>query len=147
MFSSDVAPTLEDAIRLAAVAHTGQFDKAGEAYILHPLRVMLRLSDPDERMAAVLHDVVEDSEVTLDDLQRAKYPAAVVAAVAALTRREGEDYFDFVRRAASHPVARAVKRADLLENLDVTRLATVTPRDEERMAKYRRALAILEADD
>lgn len=144
MFRSDATPTLEDAIRLAAVAHTGQVDKAGEAYILHPLRVMLRLKDADERMAAVLHDVVEDSEVSLDDLRRAGYPDRVVAAVDSLTRRADEDYFDFIRRAAADPVAAAVKRADLLENLDPSRLATITARDEERMEKYRRAMAMLD---
>lgn len=133
-------PSLEDAIILAASAHRGQRDKAGRPYILHPLRMMLRLQTDEERLVAVLHDVVEDSDVTLDDLRRQGYGERIVAAVDHLTRREGESYDDFVARAAADPLARAVKVADLEDNLDTTRLAEITERDQERLARYQRAL-------
>jgi (p)ppGpp synthase/HD superfamily hydrolase len=133
-------PSLEDAIILAASAHRGQRDKAGRPYILHPLRMMLRLQTDEERLVAVLHDVVEDSDVTLDDLRRQGYGERIVAAVDRLTRREGESYDDFVARAAADPLARAVKVADLEDNLDTTRLAEITERDQERLARYQRAL-------
>jgi (p)ppGpp synthase/HD superfamily hydrolase len=119
-------------------------DKAGETYIIHPLRVMLRLRGSEARIVAVLHDVVEDTEWTLERLREAGFSEVEVTAVDHLTRREGEDYFDFVRRAASNPLARAVKRADLLENSDISRLGAITARDRERLAKYAKALAILD---
>jgi len=101
---------------------------------------MLRLQTDEERLVAVLHDVVEDSDVTLDDLRRQGYGERIVAAVDHLTRREGESYDDFVARAAADPLARAVKVADLEDNLDTTRLAEITERDQERLARYQRAL-------
>jgi (p)ppGpp synthase/HD superfamily hydrolase len=138
--------TLETAIAIAAKAHAGQTDKGGEAYILHPLRVMLRVSGYSARIAAVLHDVVEDTPWTLDALRDAGFGDVVITAIDLLTRREGEDYFDFVRRAARDPIARAVKRADLEENSDLSRLGVVTDRDRERMERYRTAIAILDAE-
>lgn len=136
-------PRLEDAIILAARAHRGQCDRAGQPYILHPLRMMLRMQTDEARLVAVLHDVVEDSAVTLDDLRRQGYSERVVTAVDRLTRRDGESYDDFVARAAADPLARAVKIADLEDNLDTTRLAEITERDQERLARYRRALAYI----
>ena len=127
---------IEEAIRIAAEAHRGQRDRGGAPYILHPLRVMLRVQTDAERMAAVLHDVVEDSAWTLDDLRARGFADEVVAAVDALSRRQGEDYEAFVERAAAHPVARRVKIADLEDNLDLRRTGTVTARDAERLNRY-----------
>lgn len=132
-------PTLEDAVALAAQAHRGQVDKAGQPYILHPLRVMLRVGGDDARMAAVLHDVVEDTEWTPAKLRDAGYPEAVVRAVEHLTRGAGETYPEFIARAAADPVAREVKLADLADNMDIRRLGEVTAKDEERLARYRAA--------
>jgi (p)ppGpp synthase/HD superfamily hydrolase len=134
---------LENAIALAAKAHSGQVDRAGAPYILHPLRMMLKLATPEERMAAMLHDVVEDCGVTLDDLRAQGFSEAVVAAVDALTQRDGESYEAFVERAALDPVGRRVKLADLEDNSDLSRIANPTPRDFERLEKYRRAIARL----
>jgi len=141
-------PTLEDAIALAALAHHGQKDKAGAPYILHPLRVMLRMTNDVERMVAVLHDVVEDTPYTLEALRRLGFPAEVVEAVDALTRREdeGESYEEFVIRAGRHPLARPVKIADLEDNMDLTRIADPQEKDHQRMERYRRALALLQAE-
>jgi (p)ppGpp synthase/HD superfamily hydrolase len=135
--------SLERAIVIAAEAHAGQRDKVGETYILHPLRVMLAVRTPEERMAAVLHDVVEDTPWTLDALRAEGFSAEVVEAVDAVTRREGEDYFDFVARAGTNRVARPVKVADLRDNLDLSRIAAPTERDHERCERYRKALALL----
>ncbi|MCU0514813.1 MAG: GTP pyrophosphokinase [Anaerolineae bacterium] len=138
-------PTLEDAIALALHAHRGQTDRYAMPYILHPLRLLLKMTDDVARMAAVLHDVVEDTPVTLADLRQAGYPEVVVQAVDALTRRPEEDYMDYVRRAGAHPVARRVKLADLEDNMDVRRMTTVTAADAERLARYRAAWALLQA--
>jgi len=132
-------PTLEDAIALAVEAHRGQRDKAGQTYILHPLRVMLRLEGEAERMVAVLHDVVEDSSYTLEHLRGLGYPEEVLGALDCLTKREGETYEAFIERVLPHPLARRVKLADLEDNMDVRRLTAVTAKDTERLARYRAA--------
>jgi (p)ppGpp synthase/HD superfamily hydrolase len=136
--------TLERAIEIAAKAHAGQVDKAGQPYVLHPLRMMLTVATPEARMAAVLHDVVEDTAVTLEELRGQGFPAAVISAVEALTKREGEDYEAFIRRVAPNPIAREVKLADLRDNSDLSRIAEPTDRDRERIRKYQRAIATLE---
>lgn len=136
-------PGLEDAIALAVQAHRGQRDKAGQTYILHPLRVMLRLETDTERMVAVLHDVVEDSAWTLEQLRALGYPEEVLGALDCLTKREGESYEAFIERVRPHALARRVKLADLEDNMDVRRLVAVTPKDAERLARYRAAWARL----
>ncbi|AKJ01043.1 HD domain-containing protein [Archangium gephyra] len=137
-------PTLEDAIALAVEAHRGQRDKAGQTYILHPLRVMMRLETDTERMVAILHDVVEDSPWTLERLRGLGYPEEVLGALDCLTKREGESYEAFIERVLPHPLARRVKRADLEDNMDVRRLPAVTAKDAERLARYRAAWARLQ---
>ena len=132
-------PTLEDAIALAIEAHRGQKEKAGQPYILHVLRVMFQLETEQEQVAGVLHDLVEDTSYTLDDLRRLGYPDPVVTAVDCLTRREDESYEEFVERAGAHPIARRVKLADLEDNMDIRRLPEVTERDLERLNRYIRA--------
>lgn len=139
-------PTLEDAIALAVEAHRGQRDKAGQTYILHPLRVMFRLDAETERMVAVLHDVVEDSPWTLERLRELGYPEEVLSALDCLTKREGETYEAFIERVRPHPLARRVKLADLEDNMDVRRLSAVTSKDAERLARYRAAWARLKAE-
>ena len=130
---------LEEAIRIALEAHRGQKDRAGAPYVLHPLRVMLRVQSDAERMAAALHDVVEDTAWTLDDLRARGFPDEVLEAVDRLTRRPGETYDALVERAAAHPVARRVKLADLEDNLDLRRLDGVSPDNLERLGRYLRA--------
>ena len=135
--------TVERAIALAAVAHEGQIDKAGAPYIFHVLRVMLRLQTPEERMAGVLHDIVEDCGWTLDRLRAEGFPEEVVLGVDAVTRREAETYEEFVLRAKAHPIGRRVKMADIADNSDVTRLPKITERDQARLEKDRRAMEVL----
>ena len=141
----DRKPALEDAIILATGAHRGQVDKAGEPYILHPLRVMLELKDEAGRIAAVLHDVIEDTRITVDDLREGGYSEEVLRALEALTRREGESYQDFIERVAADPLARRVKLADLADNLDAGRLPGMTEADRQRLTRYRAARERLES--
>ena len=141
--------TLDEAIRVAVDAHAGQLDKAGKPYILHPLRVMMTVEGPSldsARKVAVLHDVVEDSEWTLESLD-AKFglTSEEQAALRLLTHGEHEDYATYIERVAGNPLATAVKVADLLDNLDVTRLEEVTERDAKRISKYLRSLRKLTA--
>ena len=139
------AHPLAHAIRIAAEVHEGQLDKAGEPYILHVLRVMFGCQSPEAQVAGALHDVVEDSDWTLDDLRREGFSETVVGIVDALTRREGEDYFDFARRAAAAALGREVKRADLLDNMDLTRIPNPTDKDWDRLKRYRAALSMVDA--
>lgn len=143
-------PTLEDAIALAMKAHLGQKDRVGEPYILHPLRVMFRLGwDAPEaaRIAAVLHDVVEDTAIQLRDLRRLGYSEEVLAAVELLSRRPEDSYEQFIERVLPNSTARKVKRADLEDNMELRRLPTVTAKDLERLARYRSAWARIVAAD
>lgn len=137
--------TLERAIAIAAEAHAGQVDKAGAPYILHPLRVMLRLDDPEARMAGVLHDVLEDTEITLERLRSEGFPEAVLSAIQSVTKVPGETYEAFVARAAKNPIGKRVKLADLADNCDLSRIASPTEQDLQRLEKYRRAMAFLQA--
>lgn len=140
-------PTIEDAVALAAHAHRGQVDKAGECYILHPLRVMMRFSDAPARIVAVLHDVLEDTNVTADDLRQAGYREEILAALDALTRRPQETYEEFINRAAPNPLARRVKLADLEDNMDPKRLTSLGESDLRRLARYEAAKRVLLAHD
>jgi (p)ppGpp synthase/HD superfamily hydrolase len=136
------ARTLEDAIALATHAHRGQQDKAGAPYILHPLRVMFRLG-PDatehERMAAVLHDVIEDTPYKQLQLGELGCPASVLSALDCLTRRHDETYEQFIERVLPNRIARKVKRADLEDNMDLTRIASLSAKDLDRLQRYRAA--------
>ena len=138
--------TLERAIIIAAEGHRGRKDKAGSPYILHPLRMMLRLSSPDERIVAVLHDVCEDCPGwTFDRLRDEGFSDEIIAALDAVTKREGEEYEDFVRRAAANPIGRNVKLADLADNCDLSRIAEPTEVDYQRIEKYQRAIKLIHA--
>ncbi len=129
-------PDLERAIAIATQAHAGQKDKAGQPYILHPLRMMFRVEGDSAKMAAVLHDVVEDTAITLDALRLERFSAEVIDAVELLTRRESDTYEQFIERVLPNPIARAVKLADLEDNMDVRRIDEFTAKDAARMQKY-----------
>ena len=135
--------TLERAIEIAANAHAGQVDKAGESYILHPLRVMLRVTSSEERMAAVLHDVVEDTSVTLQGLVAEGFPSDVISAIEALTKRPGESRMQAAERAAANAIARQVKLADNAENMDLSRISNPTERDYARLEEYKAVRELL----
>ena len=136
--------TIERAIEIAARAHAGQLDKAGAPYILHPLRLMLSLHTPEQRMAGVLHDVVEDTPVTLADLAAEGFPAQVIEAVRALTKLPGESRLAAARRAVRNPIARAVKLADVTDTMDLTRISNPTAEDYARLKEYEQVKELLE---
>jgi (p)ppGpp synthase/HD superfamily hydrolase len=139
--------TLERAIEIAALAHRDQTDKAGNPYIAHPIRVALgfiRSGDESRAIIAVLHDVIEDSDVTAADLLSEGFSNAIVEAVEALSRHEGESYDAFIERAASNPLAKPVKIADLLDNMDAVRLGRLPGDQAAKLTdKYEGALARL----
>jgi len=131
---------LAKAIEIATNAHTGQFDSTGQPYILHPLKVMAILNTKDELLncVAVLHDVPEDTKITLDDLLKMGFPSIVVDAVDALTKREeqNESYDDYKQRVFANYYAMRVKLADLTHNTDITRQKGIREKDLQRIIKY-----------
>jgi (p)ppGpp synthase/HD superfamily hydrolase len=139
--------TVEDAVSIAARAHRGQKDKAGATYLLHPLRMMLRMDTEATMMAAVLHDVVEDTEWTFERLREAGFSEEVLEAIDCLTHREGESYQEFVERVRTNPIARQVKIADLEDNMNVRRINQIGPKELERLEKYHRAWRVLTGKD
>lgn len=135
---------LEKAIGLALRVHRGQRDRYGRPYILHPLHVMLQMDNDVEMMAAVLHDVIEDSDTTLADLQAEGFPPEVLEAVRLMTHDKGAiSYEAYVRRLKPNEIARKIKMADLKHNMDIRRMDRVRPADVERLEKYRRAWEML----
>jgi (p)ppGpp synthase/HD superfamily hydrolase len=132
-------PSLEDAILLAVQAHHGQKDKSGAPYILHPLRLMFQQKDEVAMAAAVLHDVVEDTPVTLEQLRQAGFSEEIVAAVACLTHDPQDSYEDYVAKIKTNPVARAVKLSDLEDNMRLQRMPSLTEKDWARLQRYHRA--------
>lgn len=134
---------LEMAIALACKVHAGQVDKAGQPYILHPLRLMLKFQSENEKIVAVLHDVVEDGDVTLEELRQNGFPETVVIAIDSLSKKLGESYEDFIIRLSSSELAKRVKIEDIKDNLDINRLTSLTDEDLQRISKYHRALKYL----
>jgi len=130
---------LNKAIEIATRAHAGQVDKAGEPYILHPLRVMLSCKNELERICAVLHDVVEDSEITFDDLRKEGFSEDIITVLDCLTKRRGESYDEFIDRVLKNETACRVKLADLRDNMDLTRIKDPKDKDFERIKKYKEA--------
>lgn len=130
--------TLEKAIEIAATAHAGQREKQGKPYILHPLRVMQRVDGEAAQIVAVLHDVVEDTPVTVDDLRSAGFSHEILAAVECVTHRKEDSYAEYVVRAKANPLARQVKLADLEDNSQITRVLLRRDREENDLARFRR---------
>ena len=129
---------LSTAIKIATKAHDGQYDRGGNPYILHPLRVMSFLKSTDEELQciAVLHDVIEDSDVTWWDLREAGMSDRVISAVRALTKVPGQSYDEYRDGVFANADAMLVKLADLRHNTDIRRLKGITVKDRERMARY-----------
>ena len=134
-YSTDI----EAAKNLATNAHRGQTDKAGLPYITHPQRVAARLDTPEAQVVGWLHDTVEDTPLTVRDIEAAFGPETA-AAVDAVSRREGEAWSDYLERVAANPMARQVKISDLIDNSNLQRLPRVTLKDVRRQAKYNKAL-------
>ena len=120
-------------------AHKGQKDKAGEDYSHHPFRVAEKCQSFSAKVVALLHDTIEDTEVTVETLQKEGFSQDIINGVLSVTKRDGESYEDFVRRAAENPLGREVKKADLEDNMDIHRLKEISDEDVARLRKYLRA--------
>ena len=135
---------LERAIQIAVEAHAGATDRGGKAYILHPLNVMMRVKSEEEKIVAVLHDVVEDTNWTFDMLREEGFSDIIIQALISVTKfTEDEDYDLFVQRSLKNRIGRIVKIADLNENLDVKRIGVLGEADIKRLNKYKKALEAL----
>lgn len=136
--------TLEKALALAAQHHAGQVDRAGQPYILHPLRLMMQLTDPEQQIIALLHDVVEDTPVTLEDLRREGFSPTILTALDLLTHRPELSYEAYILRLKPNPMARQVKLLDLIDNMDMRRSNRAPgERDWQRIHRYQNAWATL----
>lgn len=141
-------PLTMRAMAFAYQAHHGQFDRCGVPYIFHPIHLAEQMEDEYTTLAALLHDVVEDTPITLADLEREGFPAQVVEAVGLLTHAQDVPYLEYVKALKTNPIAAAVKRADLLHNSDLSRLGhSTTGTDIKRTEKYRRALELLDGTE
>lgn len=135
--------TLEKAISISLDAHKGQNDKSGLPYILHPLRVMLKMDTTEEMIPAVLHDVLEDTQVDQSFLLTEGIPDNLVNIVISLSRKEGEDYLSYIKRIKPNPIAAKIKLADITDNANILRLTEVDNADLERLNNYLQAIRIL----
>lgn len=139
---------IERAIKLAVDSHFMQVDKAGKAYILHPLRLMFQCETDEEMIVSVLHDVVEDSNTTIQDLKELGFSSSVLDAIECLTKRSNESYESFIHRISKNTLARSIKIIDIQDNLNLTRLNKISDKDIQRIKKYHKSLNdLLEAQD
>lgn len=130
---------IEAAKALATRAHEGQTDKAGLPYITHPERVASHLTTPEAQVVGWLHDTVEDTSITIQEIE-SQFGPETAAAADAISRRNGETWSDYIDRVAANPIARQVKISDLIDNSNLSRIPHVTMKDVMRQAKYNKAL-------
>ena len=133
----------EKAYEIAKKAHLGQIDKAGEDYIKHPEKVASFVNSDEEKAVAYLHDVIEDTELTLEDLREYGFSEEVLKAVDVITKKKGQDYQIYLYSVKENKLARVVKLVDLRHNSDLTRLMNITEKDRERKEKYQKAIDFL----
>ena len=140
---SDFAKLLDKAALICVTKHQGQRDKAGAAYFQHPMRVAMNCERDEEKIVALLHDTIEDTDVTPEWLKQQGFSDEFIEAILSVTRNQGEDYQEFVARAKKNPIGRIVKIHDLEDNLNVFRLSEISPEMAERLTKYLKALEYL----
>lgn len=138
---------IKQAMKIAYKAHDGQYDKNGYPYIHHPFHLAEQMETEEEIIVALLHDVVEDSKISIKQLKEAGFSDEVITAVSLLTKPKETDYFDYIRRISSDPIAKKVKMADLMHNRDLSRLSRVTEKDWQRAKKYEKAYNLLRWGD
>lgn len=131
------------AIIIASLYHEGQVDKGGNDYILHPLRVMSKANTINEKIVAVLHDIIEDTSCSFECLRCCGFSNEILNAIDALSRRDNETYFEFIGRCKENELARIVKILDIKDNMDLTRIDNPSEQDLKRVKKYAKALEIL----
>ena len=129
---------IDKALSIAVQAHSGQRDRYGRHYILHPLRVMHKVTTDREKIVAILHDIIEDTDWTTGQLGAEGFSPEIIQAVDALSKRENESYVDYIERLMDNPLAVIVKLADLEDNMDIHRIEAFTEEDGKRLARYHR---------
>lgn len=135
---------IEIALEIALAAHKDQTDKGGHAYILHPLRVMHNVESDEEKIVAILHDVVEDSDFTFENLESRGIPSKCIGALKLLTHAKDVPYMEYIEQIGTNRLASIVKLSDLNDNCNLSRLSGVTQKDKDRFTKYRIAIAYLD---
>ena len=134
---------LQKAVSIATAVHAEQLDKGGLPYIMHPLRVAEKCSTTDEKVVAILHDTIEDGDISPEYLLHQGFSQQIVDAVVSVTKLKGEDYEAFVKRASLNPIGRIVKIRDIEDNMDIRRLETLDEKAFERLQKYHKAFTYL----
>ena len=137
-------PMTKIALKLCFEAHKDQTDKSGMPYVFHPFHLAEQMVDEKTTVVALLHDIIEDTEYTLDDLKNLGFSDDILSAIALMTHTDGVPYMEYVAQIKTNPIAKAVKLADLRHNSDITRLDTVTAHDLERVKKYKKAIELLD---
>lgn len=138
-------PMTKKALKLCFEAHKDQTDKSGMPYVFHPFHLAEQMKDEDTTIVALLHDVVEDTDVTIDDLKKMGFNDNVIDAIILMTHQSDVEYMDYIAKIKENPVAKAVKLADLKHNSDVSRLDSVTEWDKKRVSKYKKAIKLLKS--
>jgi len=134
---------IDRAIMIASIAHSGQKDKAGKPYILHPLRVMFSVETDDQKIVAVLHDVLEDTYIQAQHLREHGFSEDIINAIESVTKREGETRMDAAKRTKLNTIGTVVKLADLKDNMDLSRIAVPTEKDKLRLKEYKKIMKFL----
>ena len=137
-------PMTKIALKLCFEAHKDQIDKSGMPYVFHPFHLAEQMADENTTIVALLHDVIEDTEYTLDDLRNFGFAEDVLSAISLMTHADDVPYMEYVVKIKTNPIAKAVKLADLKHNSDMSRLDRITQIDEERAKKYKQAIELLE---
>ena len=132
------------AMKIAFQAHKEQTDKSGMPYIYHPIHLAEQMTDENSTCVALLHDVVEDTDLTLSDLEQLGFNESILEALKLMTHIEGVPYMDYVAEIKLNPIAKAVKLADLNHNSDLSRLDKVDEKALKRVEKYSMAIKLLE---
>lgn len=138
-------PMTKIALKLCFEAHKDQIDKSGMPYVFHPFHLAEQMKDEKTTVVALLHDVVEDTEYTIDDLKNMGFSEDILSAIALMTHDDSVPYMEYVAQIKADPIAKAVKLADLRHNSDLSRLDKVTSYDLERAEKYKKAIELLES--
>ena len=133
------------AMEIAYAAHRGQVDKAGVPYIYHPIHLAKQMETEEECIVALLHDVVEDTAVTIEQLEK-EFSETVIQALILLAHDDSVEYMEYIKRIKPNPLAKKVKKADLKHNSDLERLPKITEKDKKRQVKYQKALQILDEE-
>lgn len=133
------------AMKFCFKAHKDQVDKSGMPYVFHPFHVAEQMTDEATTIVALLHDVVEDTDYTLEDIAAEGFGKEILEAVALMTHEDGVPYLDYVAKLKDNPIARTVKLADLAHNSDLSRIGEIDEETKQRLEKYKKAKAILES--